>query len=91
MNAMNLRLLGVIALAAFSGCATEPAPRVESGFGEAVRAAQAQQTIDPDASKNPDPVAGIDGPSANRSIDRYHKSFDAPPETFTVINVNGAK
>jgi hypothetical protein len=90
MNAMNLKILSsMIALAALNGCATEPAPMLESHFGDAVRAGQAQQTLNPDASKNPDPVAGIDGPSATRSIDRYHKSFDAPPPTFTILNVNG--
>ena len=87
MNAMNLRILSsMIALAALNGCATEPAPVLESRFGDAVRAGQAQQTVNPDASRNPDPVAGIDGPSATRSIDGYHRSFDAPVPTFTILN-----
>jgi hypothetical protein len=90
MNAMNWKILSsVIALATLNGCATEPAPMLESHFGDAVRAARAQQTIDLDASKNSDPVTGIDGPSARTSMGRYHKSFDAPPPTFTIINVNG--
>jgi len=72
------------------GCATEPAPYLEARLGEAVRAARVQQTIDLDASKNSDPVAGMDGTSAKTSIERYYKSFDAPPPTFTIINVGGS-
>ena len=71
------------------GCATEPAPYLESRLGDAVRAARVQQTIDLNASENTDPVAGIDGTSARTSINRYQKSFDAPPPTFTIINVGG--
>ena len=76
--------------ALLGGCATEPAPYLESRLGEAVRAARVQQTIDLDASKNTDPVAGMDGTSAKTSIERYYKSFDAPPPTFTIINVGGS-
>jgi hypothetical protein len=76
--------------ALLGGCATEPAPYLESRLGEAVRAARVQQTIDLDASKNTDPVAGMDGTSAKTSIERYYKSFEAPPPTFTIINVGGS-
>jgi hypothetical protein len=77
-------------IALFGGCATESAPYLESRLGEAVRAARVQQTLNLDASKNTDPVAGIDGTSAKTSIERYYKSFDAPPPTFTIINVGGS-
>jgi hypothetical protein len=70
-----------------AGCATEPAPRVELHFGTAVNAAKAQQTLNPDASRNTDPVAGIDGAAANHAINEYYKSFQAPPPTFPVINI----
>jgi len=74
----------------FGGCATEPAPYMESRLGDAVHAARVQQTINLDASKNTDPVAGVDAASAKTAIDQYHKSFDAPPQTFTIINVGGS-
>ena len=76
--------------ALLGGCATEPAPYLESHLGEAVHAARVQQTIYLDASKNTDTVAGMDGTSAKTSIERYYKSFDAPPPTFTIINVGGS-
>ena len=91
MKRIRLRILcAAMVVALLGGCATEPAPYLESRLGEAVRAARVQQTIDLDASKNTDPVAGIDGTSAKTSIERYYKSFDAPPPTFTIINVGGS-
>ncbi len=80
----------LIGAALLTGCANDPSPVVTREFGLAVRAAQAQQTINPDASKNPDPVSGIDGVSGKTSIDVYQRSFLEPPPTFTVINVGGA-
>jgi hypothetical protein len=34
-------------------------------------------------------VAGIGGAPADSAVDEYHKSFTAPPPTFTVINIGG--
>jgi hypothetical protein len=58
-------------------------PNVDSHFGEAVNMAKAQQTIDPDASLNPDPVSGVDGKSAQSAMENYHKSFETPAPTTT--------
>lgn len=91
MKRIKLRIpCAAMVIALFGGCATESAPYLESRLGEAVRAARVQQTLNLDASKNTDPVAGIDGTSAKTSIERYYKSFDAPPPTFTIINVGGS-
>ena len=88
MNSASLKILACApVLAALTGC-VDPTPRLDSEFGYAVNAAKAQQTINPDAAKNPDPVAGIDGTSARHTIDLYHKSFEAPPPTTNVININ---
>ena len=60
-------------------------------FGEAVRTARAQQTLNPEASLNTDPVAGVDGQAAKSAYDNYEKSFrtlPAPP-TINVINIGG--
>ena len=91
MKQLKLRILAAAAVTVLiSGCATEPAPYVESQLGDAVRTARMQQTIDLDGSKNTNPVAGMDGVSAKTAVGRYQKSFEAPPPTFTVINVGGA-
>ena len=70
-----------------AGCATDPAPRVQERSGAAVNAAKAQQTRNPEASRNTDPVAGVDGPAAERALTEYEKSFQAPPPTFPVISI----
>lgn len=76
-------LLAAIGLA---GCAST-SPVLDSHFGEAVNAAKAQQIINPDASQNTDPVAGVDGKAADAAMDRYHRSFVAPPPTTNVFTI----
>jgi len=88
MNPMNLKFLfSALSLAALAGCTTTT-PHLDSKFGHAVNAAKAQQTLNPEASKNTDRVTGIDGTPAKESVDRYHDTFKAPPPTFNVININ---
>lgn len=87
-------VLGVFAVSGamiLSGCAglkaiNEPEPST-ARFGDAVRMARIKQTLNPDASKNLDPVTGIDARAARSSSERYHDSFKAPPPTFEILNV----
>lgn len=79
-------LTGTVALLLLGGCAT-PTPHLDKQFGTAVEAAKAQQTLKPDASRNTDPVAGVDGTPAASAVGEYHNSFKAPPPTFPVINI----
>jgi PBP1b-binding outer membrane lipoprotein LpoB len=91
MKSIRLKICASAIVATLGqGCATEPAPMLENSLSEAVRTARVQQTIDLNASKNTDPVSGIDGVSAKITIDQYHRSFEAPPPTFTILNVGGA-
>lgn len=78
-------LLGV------SGCATTP--ELDRHFGETVNMMKAQQTLNPSAALNTDPVKGIDGKAAKSAYDEYQESFRAPtpqPNAFT-IGVAGAR
>jgi hypothetical protein len=77
-----------LALLLIGGC-TSLSPHFDQQVGLAVNTAKAQQTVNPEASRNADPVAGIGGTPADSAIDEYHKSFTAPPPTFTVINIGG--
>lgn len=76
--------IGIAALLA--GCAART-PVLDRHFGEAVNTAKAQQTVNPDASRDPDPVAGLDGPAADATIDRYHKSYETPPQPVNVFTI----
>ena len=87
---MNLKrpLIAALAFLLGSGCATNT-PHFDQEFGMAVNTAKARQTLNPDASRNTDPVTGIGGTPADSTMDEYHNSFKAPPPTFQVINIGG--
>ncbi len=81
----------VMLLACCCGCASTP--QWESRFGDATRAAFAQQVMHPDAGRANRSVDGIDGASAAAAQERYRKSFAEPPPPVTgfTIGVSGAK
>ncbi|MCL4746887.1 MAG: hypothetical protein KJZ83_15955 [Burkholderiaceae bacterium] len=84
----------VVAASLLSGCAemvlTSGSPALDSRFGEAALQARAMQTLNPQASSNRDPVAGIDAQSAQGAIAVYRTSFTQPPPTFNVLNIGGS-
>lgn len=81
-----LALCGTAVLAA----CTSTSPTMDAKFGDAVRQARLQQTINPNASANRNPVLGIDGRAGTAAQDRYQESFRTPPKTFEIINIGGA-
>jgi hypothetical protein len=62
-------------------------PRLDARFGDSVNIAKAQQTLNPEASKNRNVVAGIDGKAAQDTILRYHESFKSPPPPANVFTI----
>ena len=72
----RLALVSALALLA-TGCA-QRAPYLESQMGQSLHMLRAQQTINPEASNNTDPVAGMDARSAQVGRERYEQSFKAP-------------
>ncbi|HEU5435241.1 MAG TPA: hypothetical protein VFU95_02385 [Telluria sp.] len=75
-------------LAMLSACSATP--NYDARFGDAVRQARSAMTINPNASANPDPVAGLGGPAAREAIERYQDTLKAPPPVVNVINIGGA-
>ena len=73
-----------LAAALLAGCAS-PTPYYDSKYGLAVNDARHRQTLNPQASMNADPVTGMDGVSANESVERYRGSFKAPEPTFDIF------
>lgn len=86
---MNKLLTMCVLAAVTGGCTTSGTPHYDARFGDAVRQARYAMTIDPDAGRNPDPVAGMDGKSAYESLGRYQDSFKKPPPVSNVINIGG--
>ena len=68
-------LIGGIVL---TGCVATT-PNSDAQFGRAATMTRAQQTLNPDASRNTDPVKGLDGKAAKGALDNYRDSFRAPP------------
>jgi hypothetical protein len=89
MKAIQTKVLtSALALASLAGCMSTT-PQLDSKFGQAVNAAKAQQTIDPEAGQKADPVTGVDGVAAKEAFDRYRESFKSPPPVTNIINIGG--
>ncbi|MES2153069.1 MAG: pilus assembly protein [Pseudomonadota bacterium] len=73
-------------LLALGACSTTT-PRLDQQFGAALNTVKAQQWLHPDAARNTNPVAGMDGQAAKSAYDNYQKSYRAPPPptgSFTI-------
>jgi alkanesulfonate monooxygenase SsuD/methylene tetrahydromethanopterin reductase-like flavin-dependent oxidoreductase (luciferase family) len=71
---------------ALSACGTSP--RMDRQFGNSVRLAKAQQTLNPDARLNRAPVNGLDPQAARAAYDSYQRSY-AQPDTQSGGSVIG--
>jgi len=93
MNAKFTSFVIASLAAGLAGCAgtvQTTTPHLDQHFGEAVNQAKAQQAVNPDASRNADPVAGMDGKAAQAVINTYHEGLKQAPEPATVINIGGS-
>lgn len=76
-----------------AGCGSTT-PNYDTHFGEAVRTARLQMTINPDAGKavgkGVDAPTGMDGRATEHTMDRYEQSYKTPPRAVNVINIGGS-
>jgi predicted Zn-dependent protease len=75
--------LTAYALLALAGCSSSP--RIDNHFGEAVRANLSAQVVNPAASNNANPAAGVDGHAARSAQERYEKSFTQTENKQTLL------
>jgi hypothetical protein len=64
--------------------------RLGENWGRSVESAKYNQTLNPDAGKNLDPVTGLDGQAADAGIQQYRKSFSQQSAGSTGGSVSGA-
>ena len=76
-------------LTLLTGCAAVT-PNYDARFGDAVREARLNMTINPGAGKNTDQAIGMDGISAREAVVLYQGTFKAPPPVVNVINIGGS-
>ncbi|USX15532.1 hypothetical protein NHH88_07050 [Oxalobacteraceae bacterium OTU3CAMAD1] len=69
------RLLALAAACALSACANSP--NIDRQFGASVRAAVAQQTLDPRAVDDRRPVNGLDAQAAAAAYENYQRSYSS--------------
>ncbi len=62
-------------------------------YGTSHKLAKFNQTLNPQAEKNMDPVTGFDGSAAEAALGRYHKGFQekaqAPVYSINIGNFGG--
>lgn len=82
----------LVLVALLGGCTSysQVTPNYDAKFGDAVRQARLQMTINPNAGRNPDQALGLDGVAARDALLLYQGSFQAPPPVTNVINIGGS-
>jgi hypothetical protein len=74
----GLLVVGMIALLLGAAACAGPS-RVAMDYGTSVKLSTFNQTLNPQAGKNLEPVAGFDGGAAKYTMERYQKDFEKPP------------
>lgn len=66
------------------------ASRVEMDYGTSFKLAKFNQTLNPQAEKNLEPVTGFDGSAAQAAVGRYRKGFEEKTSAPVYsINIGG--
>jgi hypothetical protein len=66
----------ILGLFTYAGCASTSSSELTTNWGTSVAKAKSNQILNHEASKNLDPVVGVDGKSAEKILQRYEKSFE---------------
>ncbi|NVM75134.1 hypothetical protein FHW83_000914 [Duganella sp. SG902] len=80
-----MRILIMMFAVLLSACANSP--RLDREFGNSLRLARAQQTLNPEAGRAPRPVNGLDAQAAGAAYQNYQQSFitrDEQSNGFTI-------
>ena len=75
-----LLIIGLIAMGTLAGCAGYNTGLVEQEWGTSYKLAIANQTLNPAAEKNLEPVQGLDNKAADKVVNKYNKEFDKPAQ-----------
>jgi hypothetical protein len=83
------RLLLTLLAASLGACSMTP--RVDRQFGSSVKLALAQQTLNPQARNNRDPVTGLDAQAAKSVYDNYQRSYATPEQQQNSFSIGVSK
>lgn len=92
MKKRNFVLLSLVfSLTFMAGCTTHIS-RLEMDYGASFYMAKCQQTFNPEAGKNLEPVKGFNGQAAINVIERYKKGFEKQAVSSPLtLNINTGK
>lgn len=86
MRARCFIVIGLIAaMSIFSGCAGTT--MLDKNWGKSFESARSDQILNPEAGQNLDPVVGLDGQAAERTLGTYREGFE-PKKGKKVYNLN---
>ena len=77
MKKISIFIVLLFLFTMMAGCA---ASRLEMDYGTSYNLAKYNQTLNPDAEKNLDPVYGLDGWAAAAAMEKYRKSCEKPAD-----------
>ncbi len=85
---MRKKVYGLIAVTTLflTGCATT---RVERDFGNSLKQAKYNQTLNKDAGKNPEPATELDGQAASIIMEEYREGFTAEKRKAKISDLPG--
>lgn len=88
---IGMVVMGLVVLGCAGSCPFEKdlfarPNRLEKDFGTSFRAQIVNQTLNPEAGKDLDPVTGFDGKAAQATTEKYRKEFEkpAPPAPYVL-------
>jgi len=82
-------LIGIAGIFLFTVSCAGPS-RLEMDYGTSFKLAKFNQTLNPEAEKNLEPVTGFDGSAAQAAVGRYRKGFEEKTSAPVYsINVGG--
>jgi hypothetical protein len=82
MRNLSLTLIGAMALFALAGNGCTRPTTLGANTGVAYNLAKQNQTLDPMAGENTEPVVGLDGGAAVIEMGTYRKGFENPDAAF---------
>jgi hypothetical protein len=82
MKSLSLSVIGAVSLFALMGSGCTRPTTLGANTGVAYNLAKQNQTLDPLASENIEPVVGLDGGAGAIEMDTYRKGFENPDASF---------
>ena len=82
-------IMGILAICGYNSIYFGGTPNMDKHWGEAYETAKANQVLNPAAENNLEPVEGMDGVSAEKQIDTYHKGIgcDQKQENVNILKL----